>query len=251
MRGWGRCECALCLSGYAGIRPKREQGIWGIQMAQTDVLLSARQSDRVRVYLGVKRVMDYLVCVPLLIFSLPLMLFVAAAIYACSPGPALFRQERDGHLGRKFRVLKFRTMHLDADKRLETCLAENPEMAQEWARCFKLRNDPRLIGFLGKFLRSSCLDELPQLFNVLAGDMTLVGPRPFPSYHLTAFDPAFRRLRSSVMPGLTGLWQVERRDNDLDNQIRLDSYYINNLSLKLDAYILYRTALTVVTLRNG
>ena len=220
-------------------------------MAQTDVLLSARQSDRVRVYLGAKRVVDYLVCVPLLIFSLPLMLFVATAIYACSPGPALFRQERDGHLGRKFRVLKFRTMHLDADKRLEACLAGNPEMAQEWARCYKLRNDPRLIGFLGKFLRSSCLDELPQLFNVLAGDMTLVGPRPFPSYHLTAFDPSFRRLRSSVMPGLTGLWQVERRDNDLDNQIRLDSYYINNLSLKLDAYILYRTALIVVTLRNG
>lgn len=219
-------------------------------MAHVDVL-QTRQSARVQSYLGVKRLVDYAVCIPLLIAALPLMLFIAAAIYICSPGPVLFAQEREGYRGRKFRVLKFRTMHLDADKRLDACLAADPQMAEEWARNFKLRRDPRVIGAVGNFLRCSCLDELPQVFNILAGDMTLVGPRPFPSYHLEAFDAAFQLRRSSVMPGLTGLWQVERQDHSLKNQVELDGYYINNHSLKLDAYILAKTVLTVFTLRNG
>jgi lipopolysaccharide/colanic/teichoic acid biosynthesis glycosyltransferase len=219
-------------------------------MAQSDVLL-VQLSERARLYVGVKRTIDYVVCVPLLLFACPLLLFVAAAIYLYSPGPVLFTQERDGYRGRKFRMLKFRTMYLDADARLAACLAADPEMALEWARCFKLRHDPRLIGLLGKFLRASCIDELPQLLNVLRGDMTLVGPRPFPEYHLAAFDGTYRLRRCSVMPGLTGLWQVDRRDNSLEGQIELDTYYINNLSFKLDAYIILKTIKTVVTFRNG
>jgi lipopolysaccharide/colanic/teichoic acid biosynthesis glycosyltransferase len=178
------------------------------------------------------------------------MLSISAAIFICSPGSVFFVQERRGHFGRKIRVLKFRTMHLDADERLAACLAGDPALAEEWARCFKLRDDPRLIGALGRFLRASSLDELPQLINVLRGDMTLIGPRPFPEYHLAAFDPGFRRLRASVMPGLTGLWQTDRRDNGVENQVELDSYYIRNMSFRLDAFIMFRTFLTVLTFRN-
>ena len=218
-------------------------------MAQADTLMTATQLGARR-YLRVKRLLDYVVSVPILIAVLPLMLCIAAAICICSPGPALFVQERDGYFGRKFRVLKFRTMHLDADERLAACLAENPELAEEWARCFKLRRDPRLIGLVGRFLRASSLDELPQLINVLRGEMTLIGPRPFPDYHLAALDPGFRRLRATVMPGLTGLWQTQRRDNCVETQIELDSYYIRNVSFQLDAVILYKTLLTVLTFRN-
>jgi len=216
----------------------------------TDFTLAERPID-LRLYVGVKRLLDYVVCAPLLVVSLPLMMVIAAAIYLCSPGPVLFVQEREGYRGRTIRVLKFRTMYLDASERLAVCLAANADMEQEWLRCFKLRQDPRLIGVIGKLLRCSCLDELPQLFNVLRGDMTLIGPRPFPRYHLAAFDSEFRRLRSGVVPGITGLWQVERHDNTLETQVALDSYYINHLSPKLDAYILLRTVLTVLMFRNG
>ena len=219
-------------------------------MTQLDDVTPAVRPAGLRVYFTVKQLLDYVVCILLIIMSLPLMLFISAAIFVCSPGPVLFAQERDGYRGRKIRILKFRTMHLDADARLAAHLAANPEAAQEWARCFKLRRDPRLIGFVGNFLRCSCLDELPQLWNVVRGDMTLVGPRPFPEYHMAAFEPAFRRLRCSVMPGVTGLWQVVRQDNSLEQQVKLDSYYVNNLSFKLDAYVVLKTIQTVVTFRN-
>lgn len=218
-------------------------------MAHVDVMRAVRPVGLQR-YLRVKRLLDYAVCIPLLVATLPLMLFVSAAIWICSPGTVFYTQERDGYGGRKFRVLKFRTMHLDADARLAACLAQDAALAAEWARCFKLRRDPRLIGFLGRFLRASSIDELPQLINVLRGEMTLIGPRPFPDYHLATFDPGFRRMRATVMPGLTGLWQTHRRDNGVETQMELDTYYIRNLSFRLDAVILFRTMLTVLTFRN-
>jgi len=218
-------------------------------MAQADVLRTVRPVTS-NGYLRVKRLLDYVLCVPILVAILPLMLFIALAIRICSSGPVLYVQERAGYCGRKIRVLKFRTMHLNADERLASCLAKDPVLAEEWARCFKLRKDPRLIGSLGQFLRASSLDELPQLINVLRGDMTLIGPRPFPDYHLAAFDPSFRHLRATVMPGLTGLWQTLRRDNCVETQVELDSYYISNVSFRLDAFIMFRTLLTVLTFRN-
>jgi lipopolysaccharide/colanic/teichoic acid biosynthesis glycosyltransferase len=219
------------------------------EMAHVEVMRAVRPAE-LRRYLRVKRLLDYAVCVPLLVATLPLMLFVSAAIWIYSPGPVFFTQERDGYGGRKFRVLKFRTMYLDADARLAACLAQDPALAEEWARCFKLQRDPRLIGFLGRFLRASSIDELPQLINVLRGEMTLIGPRPFPDYHLAAFEPGFRRLRASVLPGLTGLWQTHRRDNCVETQMQLDSYYIRNLSFRLDVFIMFRTLLMVLTFRN-
>lgn len=186
-----------------------------------------------------KRVIDYALCVPISIFALPLMGVLALFIKLVDPGPALFVQDREGLNGRTFRFYKFRTMYVDADARLTAFFEEHPEREAEWRHFFKLDKDPRIIPWIGTFLRKSSLDELPNLFNVLKGDMSLVGPRPFPYYHTETFAPDFRVLRHSVWPGITGLWQVERGGCDV--QLTLDTYYVENWSCGLDLKIIIRT----------
>jgi Undecaprenyl-phosphate galactose phosphotransferase WbaP len=194
-----------------------------------------------------KRLIDYVVGVPLFLLSVPLIAVLAAWIKSVSPGPVFYTQEREGRRGKLIRVWKLRTMCLDAEGALKRHLAANPGEQEQWSRFFKLKSDPRIIPGVGTLLRRTSLDELPQLWNVLRGDLSLVGPRPFPTYHTKSFGDDFRGLRSSVLPGITGFWQVSARsDGDLTMQEQLDTYYIRNWSLWLDGYIIARTVAVVM-----
>jgi Undecaprenyl-phosphate galactose phosphotransferase WbaP len=196
---------------------------------------------------SLKRVLDLVLGLPLFLASVPLIALFSLWIKKASPGPAFYMQERQGHGGKTIRVWKLRTMHLNADQHLAAWVERNPQQRLEWERFFKLRDDPRILPGVGKILRRYSLDELPQFWNVLAGDMSLVGPRPFPFYHLEHFDSEFRRLRSQVRPGITGLWQINgRSEGDLKTQESLDTYYIRNWSIWMDVHILASTLRAVL-----
>jgi Undecaprenyl-phosphate galactose phosphotransferase WbaP len=198
-----------------------------------------------------KRLLDYTFSIPAFLVSLPLLAIFAIWIKATSTGSPFFIQEREGKDGRRIRIYKLRTMYSDAEEILSNYLDQNPAEKSNWYRFYKLKKDPRILKGIGWFLRRYSLDELPQLWNVIRGDMSLVGPRPFPAYHLAGFPDSFRGLRASVPPGITGLWQVSARsDGDLEVQQNEDTYYIRNWSLWLDIYILVRTLLTVL-IPNG
>tara|TARA_R110000868_G_scaffold99535_3_gene273908 strand:+ start:4272 stop:5708 length:1437 start_codon:yes stop_codon:yes gene_type:complete len=200
----------------------------------------------------IKRIADLVLGSFLLAFSLPLLVFACAAIMLISPGPPFYRHEVAGRGKRPFSMLKIRTMHPKSKDRLQRFLDENPERRVEWLRNFKLRDDPRIIPFVGAFLRRSSIDELPQLLNVLRGEMSLVGPRPLAVYELEWVDPDYVNLRCSVPPGITGLWQVEKRSQgSVDDREKLDTYYIRNWSLWLDVYILFRTFPAVVSAKGA
>jgi Undecaprenyl-phosphate galactose phosphotransferase WbaP len=196
---------------------------------------------------AVKRALDLVVSAVALVVTGPLLVLAALAVRIASAGRPIFEQERSGLGGRSFSVLKVRTMYADAEQRLEQHLREHPELEEEWRQRFKLKDDPRLIPVVGRFLRRFSIDELPQLWNVLRGEMSLVGPRPFPDYHLRAFAPEFLRLRQRMRPGITGLWQVMVRSaGTIDEQQFFDTYYLRNWSVWLDLYILGRTVRAVL-----
>ena len=199
-----------------------------------------------------KRIVDYFVSILVLVVAVPLLAVAVMAVMVIDPGNPFYLQRRVGIHGRTFGMLKIRTMYSDAESRLNALITTDEAVRVEWLKNFKLRDDPRILPFVGAFLRKSSLDELPQLWNVLIGDMSLVGPRPFPQYHLAIFDDSFRALRESVRPGLTGLWQVElRSDADIEKQKFYDSYYIRNWSIWLDLHILYRTVFAVSSGRGA
>ena len=193
-----------------------------------------------------KRALDLALVVLLSPLAIVITLLSALWVFLVNPGNPFYWHEREGEDGKLFRILKLRTMYPNADELLDEYLAANPLAREEWERFCKLKEDPRVLSGVGHFLRRSSLDELPQLWNILIGQMSLVGPRPFPSYHTAQFHPAFRDLRTKVRPGLTGLWQIAARsEGDLDVQAILDTYYIRNWSLWLDIFILSRTARAV------
>ncbi|MDP3000264.1 MAG: exopolysaccharide biosynthesis polyprenyl glycosylphosphotransferase [Bryobacterales bacterium] len=198
-----------------------------------------------------KRALDLAFGVPLLILCAPLLGLLALWIKLVDRGPAFYGQWREGADGTPIRVWKLRTMCQNTEPMLELYLAKYPDEREHWQQHFKLRKDPRVLPCVGAFLRRSSLDELPQLWNVVRGEMSLVGPRPFPDYHLQSFPAEFRGLRRSVLPGITGLWQVSARsDGDLQIQQSQDTYYIRNWSLWLDLHILVRTVGAVLA-RQG
>ncbi|HXM35898.1 MAG TPA: exopolysaccharide biosynthesis polyprenyl glycosylphosphotransferase [Pyrinomonadaceae bacterium] len=195
----------------------------------------------------VKRTIDAVLGAVFAAVALPVILVSGGLIKLVSPGPIFYSQEREGLNGVKFKVLKLRTMYVDAEQRLSATLAENPDLARQWKETMKLNPDPRIVPVVGHFLRRFSIDESPQLFAVISGHMSLVGPRPFPEYHLKLFEARFRTLRTSVRPGLTGMWQVMIRSaGDVKAQELYDTFYIRNWSLWLDIYILARTIFAVV-----
>jgi exopolysaccharide biosynthesis polyprenyl glycosylphosphotransferase len=173
-----------------------------------------------------------------LIVLAPLLALIALAVKATSPGPVIFWQRRAGIHGKPFTMLKFRTMYIDAETHRSGLLGRN-EMN---GPVFKIQKDPRLTP-VGRWLRRKSLDELPQLLNVLLGDMSLVGPRPLPLYEVEKFTNAAYRRRLSMKPGLTCLWQIRGRNNvtSFDEWVRMDLEYIDHWSLSLDLLILLRT----------
>jgi lipopolysaccharide/colanic/teichoic acid biosynthesis glycosyltransferase len=199
-----------------------------------------------------KRVLDIVAGSVALVIASPVMLLISVAIRLDSPGPALFTQNRLGREGRHFQCFKFRTMMAGADGMLESLFLEKPDLQREWANGFKLREDPRATR-LGRFLRRTSLDELPQLVNVLKGDMSLVGPRPRPLYEADqAGNEESFGIGLRVRPGITGLWQVSGRGSlDFGSRINLDAMYVRRWSLWLDIEILLRTIPVVLSQRNA
>jgi Undecaprenyl-phosphate galactose phosphotransferase WbaP len=221
-----------------GLATREFAGVLGIHVRQNLLLPSNRR---------LKRLMDVLLLLPLSVIALPLVALCALLVVLVSPGNPFYAQRRVGYGGRPIRVWKLRTMHKNADALLERYLAQNPEARAEWERYFKLAKDPRILPVVGWLLRKTSLDELPQLWNIALGEMSFVGPRPFPAYHLAAFSDDFCDIRASVMPGLTGLWQVSARsDGDVQVQEQLDRFYIRNWSLWMDIYVLWRTPWAVL-----
>jgi exopolysaccharide biosynthesis polyprenyl glycosylphosphotransferase len=190
---------------------------------------------------AVKSVFDRVAAVILLLILAPVLITLALLVRFTSPGPALFLQTRIGRNGRAFRMVKFRSMVVDAESRLDEIAGAN----EQDGPLFKVREDPRITR-VGRFLRRSSMDELPQLFNVLAGSMSLVGPRPPLHAEVATYsDDVWERLR--VKPGITGLWQVSgRSDLTWEESVRLDLHYVESWSLWLDMVVLCKTARAVL-----
>ena len=191
-----------------------------------------------------KRVVDFTAALVLLVL-LALPLVYIAWLIRRDGGTAIFAHKRVGQYGRQFPCLKFRTMSVDAEKQLRTLLASDPAVREEWEREFKLRNDPRVTR-VGRFLRRTSLDELPQLLNVIRGEMSLVGPRPVTQAELVRYGDDVDYFLM-VRPGMTGLWQVSgRSDLDYETRVYLDTWYVKNWSMWYDIAILFSTIKVVM-----
>jgi exopolysaccharide biosynthesis polyprenyl glycosylphosphotransferase len=240
-----RVESVLQLCEVEGVEAWLVADFFATQIARASFdemfgrpLLVFRTTPETSWQIITKLLLDFLGALFLIILFSPLMLFIAALVKFTSPGPAFFRQQRSGLNGAPFEILKFRTMTSNAEQ-LKHELAAMNEMS---GPVFKVTNDPRITRF-GRWLRKYSLDELPQLFNVLRGDMSLVGPRPLPVDEVRRFSDLAHRRRLSVKPGITCLWQVKGRNqiSDFKEWVRLDLEYIDNWSIWLDLKILLLT----------
>ena len=193
-----------------------------------------------------KRALDLVLCLPVVLLCAVPGLLLGLLIRLDSRGPVLYRQRRLGKDGKAFDVFKFRTMRQDADEVLARYLEENPDLREEWEKDRKLKHDPRITR-VGRFLRKSSLDELPQLLNVVRGEMSLVGPRPIVEDEIAKYGEVYADY-CRVRPGITGLWQVSGRNNTTyEERVSLDRYYVTNWCIWMDLWILARTFPVVLT----
>jgi undecaprenyl-phosphate galactose phosphotransferase len=229
--------------------------MWGLPMMnlhidgflRQQVLMLKISNNMVKPWnIWLKRGFDLILGTILVVSALPLMVVVALAIKLNSRGPALFIQERLGYRGHTFRCLKFRSMYVDSDEQLEAHFRQNPDLAAEWKKYAKLKTkDPRLTP-VGMFLRRWSLDEIPQIFNVLRGEMSIVGPRPYLPREKDRIGENLWTI-STARPGMTGLWQVNGKNElSLEDRIQIEAWYVRNWSLWLDVIILAKTFRTVL-----
>lgn len=205
---------------------------------------------RHNVQYAVKRSYDLISALLMIVFLSPVMLAVAALIRLQGDGPVVFSQKRIGENGKAFHCYKFRTMVVNAEEQLAELLARDPKAAAEWHRDQKLQDDPRVTS-LGRFLRRSSLDELPQIFNILKGEMSLVGPRPIVSNEIKRYGIYFDAY-TSVKPGVTGLWQVSgRNDLSYEERVRLDVHYAMNWTVLGDIGLTLKTVPAVLLSRGA
>jgi Undecaprenyl-phosphate galactose phosphotransferase WbaP len=198
----------------------------------------------------IKHSMDLLATVVGGLLISPLLIAIVVLIKLDSPGPVFYCQRRLGIKGSHFRCWKFRTMYTNAEQLLDEFLQGNPDLRAEWEQNFKLRDDPRITR-VGRFLRKTSLDELPQLWNILRGEMSLVGPRPIVDAEIPKYGRVYEMYRR-IRPGISGLWQVSgRSDTGYAERVKLDAYYVHNWSVWLDLVILSRTAWTVMRGRGA
>lgn len=221
-----------------GVNARDLAGVMGLHVRQNLLMPTSRI---------VKRCIDLLLLIPAGVLALPVILIAALGVFIVSPGNPFYSQEREGQGRKTIRIWKLRSMRKNADEFLRTYLDANPDAREEWEAHYKLTHDPRVLPLVGSLIRRTSIDELPQLVNILIGEMSFVGPRPFPYYHVEQFSSEFRALRASVVPGLTGLWQVTARSTaDLAAQEELDTHYIRNWSVWMDVYLIARTPAAVI-----
>jgi Undecaprenyl-phosphate galactose phosphotransferase WbaP len=193
----------------------------------------------------VKRAMDLALTISGGLLAAPIIALIVILIRLTSRGPVLFKHERIGRGGRRFKAYKFRTMVVGSDRILEAHLQANPAAREEWRRDQKLKNDPR-VTWIGRFLRRVSFDELPQIWNVLRGEMSLVGPRPIVRAEIPKYGEQFD-IYIRAVPGITGLWQVSgRNDTGYRQRVALDVEYVSTWNVWLDLRILFRTVFVVV-----
>jgi len=205
-------------------------------------ILGFATSHRLNMFwnLWIKRIMDLAIIIIGSILFSPLFLLIIIAIKVSSPGPVLYSQERIGQHGKRFRAHKFRSMVNNADEILKELLAKDKNARKEWEQNQKLKNDPRITG-IGRFIRKTSLDEIPQFINVLKGEMSLIGPRPIVENEIKKYSGDFERI-FSIKPGLTGLWQVSgRSDTNYTDRVSFDTYYLQSWSVWLDIWIICKT----------
>lgn len=190
--------------------------------------------------------MKRLIALLLIVIFFPIVIITALLIKWNYPGPIFYKQIREGKGGKPFKIIKMRTMIVNSEAILKKILDGNPNEARLWAETGVLKNDPRIAGKLGKLSRQLSLDEFPQLINVLKGEMSFVGPRPLEIPTVESINQEFRKIRYSVLPGITGLAQVENRSATIRQMFFYDRIYIKNQTIKMDVYILMKTFFSIL-----